>query len=153
MRELKRLMAKHGTQSFKLWSVRSLLIRERTDAANRICTEARTHTCAYAGMYNMYTPITARGRGLGPVLPMTLFQDRLMRLWISPADQVTAFWPLLPGLKETCKCSAQPAWHQCGRRYFWTFPQWKRLEVAELFEFRDPRVATCWKIAVEGITS
>ncbi|MED6274090.1 putative aminophospholipid-translocase, partial [Characodon lateralis] len=45
---------------------------------------------------NMYSPITERGRGLGPALPLTLFQDRLMRHSIASAHQISPFWPSLP---------------------------------------------------------
>lgn len=132
------------TESFKLWLVRSPLIRECTEAANTdpdasAHTPTCMHTCGSLSSHNMYTPITGRGRGLGTALPMTLFQDRLMRYWIAPADQITPFWPSLPGLKETCKRSAQPVWHvitllrQQSSSYLSTFPQWKRLETAEPF--------------------
>lgn len=71
-------------------------------------TETHIHKHMYSSSvcpHNTYSPIIERGRGLGPALPVTLLQDRLMRRSIAPADQITPFWSSLPGLEKICKCS------------------------------------------------
>lgn len=81
----------------------------------KMLTRAHPHTHTRARLrffpHNTYSPITARGRGPDPALPLTLFQDRLMRHRIAPADQISPFWPSLPGLGEICKCLDQTADH------------------------------------------
>lgn len=87
----------------------------------RKITHKLAHTCAACAC----RPITARGRGPGPVLPLTLFQDRLMRRCIPPADWITPFWPSLPGLRDLqVLCWASVAWYQAAlvakrQLFFW----------------------------------
>lgn len=73
--------------------------------------ERSKHARTLDSCRNTYCPIIERGRGLDLALSLTLFQDRLMRHRIAPADQISPFWPSLPGLGKICKCSAQPVYH------------------------------------------
>ena len=92
-------------QPFKVWSVRSLLIRGSREAekhpdtvqAHRQPVSLHLPPSLSLSPLNTYAPIIERGRGLGPVLPATLLSDRLMRRCITPADQITPSWPSLPG--------------------------------------------------------